>query len=379
MSPKNIFSLPHEIIIKILSILSRQNLINCSLVNKEFHSLCQDHSLWTKIAIKGHQMRDQDKLDYFCSKIVPKFTQLEDLQISDLAQSSQIIEVAFNTSQVIKELTVGSLRQNIILTDQCLIAIGKCKSIQNLTLTNCYFTSNGECFSNISSLTLIIDDPSSGNNDLDYNQMLSHLFDHCQSLKRLMLTAEIGFECSESVIEKLFLKLGPNLQSLGLHLDGSFDNVFSTNMNKCESLNELSVNAIGYDALDVITKLKTLKYLNIFNGLLSEHDLIRAFSNSKLSNLEELAIERCDSLYSEVIPHIARMCPNLRKVDFNCCYNLGLQGVEILLTKLPQLRCLNLEDCYAIDCDRFKGLARDKASQNLIELIDPNGKNIINN
>jgi len=157
--------------------------------------------------------------------------------------------------------------------------------------------------------------------------------------------------------------LPPSLKYLSLHHSiippGWFDSLNNVSiLRHCEKLNLTYCTRLSDTDFQSITKLTTLKELNVSNCYRLTDNAIHLIA-SKLTNLITLDISNCTSVSDVGLHYIGRHLSKLHSLSLPGCGAVTDTGVGALVHNMEDLEYLNLSNCLGISDTAVKIISQN--------------------
>jgi F-box/leucine-rich repeat protein 2/20 len=328
-------SLPSELKIRILSYLSPRQLVSVSSVSKEFHKLCYDGQLWSR---------------------------LDASQFYDRIPADRLAHLIVTAAPFIKYI---NLRGCVQLHEQWTIdaVANACRNLQIAVLEDCKFQKKTVHF-------LLNRNPGL----VSIN--LQGLPDISNSTCKLL-----GMNCP--LLEELNVAFCDRLDGKGLKkiVEG------------CPRLRDLRANDIKINDPQLMVALfkanqmdrlilrgcsgMTDEYIRLFcEGENPELDPFTGRGLVPPRKLRYLDLTSCNALTDHALRHLAGRVPQLRHLDLSGVIHLTDDGLSSLLPTVPKLIHLDLEDCSEIGDETLLSLASSPVAAGFQSLGVSNCENI---
>ncbi|KAL5012058.1 hypothetical protein ScPMuIL_010609 [Solemya velum] len=339
-------SIPTEIILKILSFCSPQELCqNVSPVCKKWHSYAHEPSLWKCLCFDYNPNISSINLCW----IVRKTPHLKKLVLRGrfeltLAECSVLSESCLE----LRELDLGFCDKLNQLMIGCFVE--NCKQLESITVEGCQLVTN-VCVTHLVKLS-----------------RLTHLnFSHCALLDdSLILIADklpqiVSLDIdgmswiTDSAVIHLVTLHQHNLECLVLDGAELTDAIFQT-LSMCSKLRKLSLSfceLLSDVALQCIKKLPSLRNLKLRKGENFTSDGLRdLFLSPHFSILTELDLSECVCITNDTVLQISKCCGRALKTLSLCwCWEVTEIGLISIVDHCSNLRTLVLLGIHKITGD----------------------------
>lgn len=346
-------SLPDEVLLKILSYLTPQDLhLAAAVVSKKWFYLSRDPSLMKKIILKGDiHGKTEHLVDILTNAIM-----LEELKIRCRDDAIILVEtIAQFSGQHLKRLQVNYCPA---LTESCTSLLAKnCKNLKTVNIEG----------------SGTISDIATGNlTQLKFLQHIDlfnckyvlpkHIVDIAKNCD-LLESINIGevTHLDDNCIDALIQHRKRTLRSLILDGEDLTDKAFC-NLSLCDKLEQFDLSfaeALGSPVLKEVSKLTQLKKLRYSRGrLLTKNDFCAAFGSKNLSGLINIDFAECTNFDDESIVCLANTCRNLVQMSVDWCEDLTDEGIIYLIRNCQNIENLKLIGLFKVTDAILKDIDR---------------------
>ncbi|GLH09175.1 Uncharacterized protein GBIM_14288 [Gryllus bimaculatus] len=390
MPEKTIDDLPYEILLKVCSYLSLEDIIlGVRHVNDEWNEVAQDSRLWRHLPYcPSHHTSSSDIINIL--KQAPKLQVFK----PEGYTRKKILEVIIAYCKDIRELDVYIDEVGDTLVSKL---VKECRNIESLSVIAIDFEGT-KCLKLISKCTKLKTLRLGGNASKSKKNFFADLADGCPSLQ--VLDLKNFYDYSNDDLQRLLQKKGRNIVSLELRWSSERGRCTLPVVSYCTNLESLHVEEYvdvqtveGFAALKKIQSLKRLSlpyfrhcnvnYLLDFfkNGALQslvklDLTVFENFENSlawlifqkctllkflklvycpkmtdegleliyQLKHLEYLSIAGCDQITDKGVEHISK-CVKLKYLNLNSCYKVTSESLVICCQHLKLLQELHINGC----------------------------------
>ena len=348
------FCLPHEIIACVLSYVPHKQLLtSVSLVCKKFHRvISEDRLLPTDLEIDISSYSPKFEVQSLqMLKIIRTATCMKYLTIHVNNQLCKLLKTVATYNKQLRGLKILYSTGNFISLkekEECsghLMAIAdECKHLKEVRLLiNCSFYKmdliKQMLISRRNTLSVL---------EIDSFELNSNVFQHISNCKMLEELKLPKFEQLNKPCFQILYKTMTNIKTLELCVRRLSDDCLAQNLARCKSLEELTLhhaNRLSKNGIFAISKLHTLKKLqmNVMSrGLLKSEDMIQAFIQGNLDNLELLELTGYLDLYDHGLISIVQRFPNLKCLILDGCNNVTALGRDYLINHCKHLHLLKI-------------------------------------
>ena len=300
-----IISIPKELQLHILSLLSHSDLMSVSLTCRRLKDAARDPALWRKLTLEYERIKNKTVA---CREHVSRCTSLKEIFIKGNTWNSneeKIMSVFMKAKDTLTSIDISSR-----------ISVSSLKKISKMTqLRKLAFRAEKVKVDGIYSLASLIELRSLEFRwiNVEYMNEWANLFTHLKKLEEVEL-----YYISDEVVERLVVN-NPNL--CHLNISGS------------PRLTSLSVNLIAENC----SQLTHLEIALCFGFSSSDiQKLIRAFPKLTHANFS------CTKIDDTTLGLLSQNCPELESLNLFLCENVSELGVEGFITATGKLKYLNI-------------------------------------
>ena len=347
-------SIPKELQLRILSLLSYSDLSSVSLACRRLKDAARDPALWRKLTLEYEWIKTNTQA---CRDHVSRCTSLREIVITAgewEVRSDKIMSVVMKAKG-----TLSSIALYPSLSNSSLKKISKISQLTKLSFYGAQIKADG--ISSLANLTELrsLRIPWHGHNfwysdivsvnsgSVQYLEELVNLFTHLNKLEEVAIQS---FFLRDQVVESLVVN-NPNLQHLNI-------NTYTTNHpNNHHSLTSRSISLIA-DYCHQLTHID-IGHQKCFSRT-DIQKLITGCPKLKHANFERTLIDDC------ALEMLSHKCPELEHLSLAGCRHVSEEGVEgfITVAATAKLMYFDIRDLYATN----PGFAKR------VELENPNIK-----
>ncbi|MCL7047512.1 hypothetical protein MKW94_010710 [Papaver nudicaule] len=267
-----------------------------------------------------------------------------------------------------------------------------CKNLRNLRLKNCESVGYGDSFTSFFECLKGLEEIEVRTSRTIVDVVLFQLSEHCNSLNSLLLYDGGSREglhrfitSTKSSIKRFDFRLPLDLDNYHISAIGEcFNGLASLRLQSCclitgEGLKNLGSDNMKLEELalincDVVERepgllttlgqnLKGLRKLDLsFNEMLVDKELVSMLVSCK--NLVDIKLRGCRGITNSAMVLMCKNCKGLENVDIRQCLKVGVEGVEVVLMKLPNLTSVLVEDI------KVSYVAKKWVSKKFIQVAD---------
>eukprot|EP00096_Caligus_rogercresseyi_P014950 TRINITY_DN7405_c0_g1_i1.p1 TRINITY_DN7405_c0_g1~~TRINITY_DN7405_c0_g1_i1.p1 ORF type:complete len:571 (-),score=155.81 TRINITY_DN7405_c0_g1_i1:122-1834(-) len=308
--------LPDDLLIRILSFLSSNDIVRLSRVNRRFYFCAWDPFLWTSLTLTG----ENTDADLGIKSILRL-----------LSRNS-----AGNAKLSINHISLNSCRR---LTDRGLAIVARrCPGLKELEIQGCVNITNGGLMDLVSKCVLL------DHLDVTGCQMISTISVHQPPPSPRTLSPNFPPQPQRRQLNIQYLDLSDcvSLEDSGLKMIvESCPQLMYLFLRRCSNITDVGIKAVSSYCL-------CLRELSISDCLrITDYSL---FELAKLGpNLRYLSVAKCDRLTDAGIKQLARLCYKLRYLNLRGCESISDTALETISRSCTRLRSLDLGKCDVTD------------------------------
>nr|XP_040567099.1 F-box/LRR-repeat protein 7-like [Lepeophtheirus salmonis] len=308
--------LPDDLLIKILSFLSSNDIVRLSRVNRRFYFCAWDPSLWNAISLTGENTD-------------------ADLGIKTILRLLSRNSAGNAKLSIVKIFLNGCRR----LTDRGLAIVARrCPGLKELEIQYCINITNGGLMDLVSKCHLL------DHLDVTGCQMISTISVHQPPPSPRTLVTNFPPQPQRRQLNIQYLDISDcvSLEDSGLKMIvESCPQLTYLFLRRCSNITDAGIKAVSSYCL-------CLRELSI-------SDCIRVtdFSLYELAklgpNLRYLSVAKCDRISDSGIKQLARLCYKLRYLNLRGCESISDSALEVISRSCTRLRSLDVGKCDITD------------------------------
>ena len=344
----SILTLPRELQLHILGLLSVSELMQLSQTCRRLKDLARDPSLWRKLTltynmIKNNTVACRDHVSR-CSNLQELFITVKERSI----RSDKIMSVVMRAKDSLRSFDIShnypGLARDPGLSNSSVKKFAKITQLRKLSLSGVNIRPDG--MTELGKLTELTTLKVMGLGIYDFEEWypdIVNLFGDLKKLEQVKISIGPG-PFSDKIVESLVTN-NPSLSHLDIN--SRFCRLFFNDKNVGTTL--------GKNIINIITE-KCPKLTHIDLGcldIIENDDLLKLATNCvnlKFANFEETRIE------DSTLAMLARNCKNLESLNVSWCENITEKGIEAFLnlSSKESLKQLDITECEFLYIDDYE-------------------------